>query len=209
MKNLVHEKGFYICKNVLSAQLIEHLQISFNLLKDLSYLNIDPNDKYYFSDGQVKNCFSLYSPSCFESMLLQLLPLMEEITSLKLYPSYSFGRIYYKDSYLKKHIDRPSCEVSATVCLKKDVDWNFFIRNKQNEIEKINLNEGDMCVYFGNELEHWREEYKGEEHIQFFLHYVNQNGNFNNFKNDRRPLLGINRFTKIEAEKNISSYKYN
>ena len=30
-----------------------------------------------------------------------------------------------------------------------------------------------MLVYKGNELEHWREEFKGETCAQVFLHYNN------------------------------------
>jgi hypothetical protein len=36
---------------------------------------------------------------------------------------------------------------------------------------KVKLNPGDMLVYRGCELEHWRNKFKGKECIQVFLHY--------------------------------------
>ena len=38
---------------------------------------------------------------------------------------------------------------------------------------KVNLKPGDMLVYRGCLLEHWREPFKGKECVQVFLHYNN------------------------------------
>ena len=32
---------------------------------------------------------------------------------------------------------------------------------------------GDMIVYRGCEIEHWREKFEGNNHAQVFLHYNN------------------------------------
>ena len=59
-----------------------------------------------------------------------------------------------------------------------------------------------MCVYSGCELEHWREPYEGTQQIQCFLHYVNSNGKYKDYKFDKRPMMGIG--TKLsEQNKNI------
>ena len=59
----------------------------------------------------------------------------------------------------------------------------------------VNLNQGDMLVYKGNILEHWREPFLGLNHAQVFLHY-NEN-NEENIKNylDGRPMFGIPKLT--------------
>ena len=36
---------------------------------------------------------------------------------------------------------------------------------------KITLKPGDMLIYRGCDLEHWRKKFTGEECIQVFLHY--------------------------------------
>ena len=57
---------------------------------------------------------------------------------------------------------------------------------------KIDLKQGDMLVYSGCELEHWREKFKGKECIQVFLHYNNRKtpGAKDNMF-DKRPHLGL------------------
>ena len=56
---------------------------------------------------------------------------------------------------------------------------------------KINLNPGDMLIYSGCDLEHWREEFKGKNCGQVFLHYNKANSKKaeQNYL-DKRPLLG-------------------
>ena len=57
------------------------------------------------------------------------------------------------------------------------------------------LEVGDMLVYSGCELEHWREPFEGDVCGQVFLHYNHVNGPFaekNRF--DKRPMLGLPSF---------------
>ena len=39
---------------------------------------------------------------------------------------------------------------------------------------KVDLKQGDMLVYSGCELEHWRNKFRGKECVQVFLHYNNR-----------------------------------
>jgi hypothetical protein len=50
--------------------------------------------------------------------------------------------------------------------------------------KKVNLKPGDGVIYRGCEIEHWREAYEGDYHIQAFLHYVDANGKYANYKGD-------------------------
>lgn len=48
---------------------------------------------------------------------------------------------------------------------------------------------GDICVYKGCEVFHWRTPLQGDDktyHHQLFLHYVNANGNYLQFAYDNR-----------------------
>jgi hypothetical protein len=88
---------------------------------------------------------------------------------------------------LKKHTERPSCEISVTVMIGSDgTKWPIFIEDNE-----VVLQPGDAVIYLGCELEHWREEFKGDWHSQVFLHYVDANGPYSNFAIDGRPLFGI------------------
>jgi hypothetical protein len=50
-----------------------------------------------------------------------------------------------------------------------------------------------MLVYNGTELNHWREEYQGSEQMQCFLHFVDANGPYADYKYDNRPMVGLSR----------------
>jgi len=127
-----------------------------------------------------------------ETLLLGLLPKMEENTGLKLIPTYSYARVYKKGDILHRHKDRKSCEISATVHLGGD-KWPIFLEpsGKINQKGvKVNLNSGDMLIYKGCELEHWREPFTKEACVQVFLHYNRRNDKDNN-KFDGREHIGL------------------
>ena len=113
-----------------------------------------------------------------------LLPKIESATGLKLLPTYTFFRVYKAGDILEKHRDRPSCEISISLCLRKKGNiWPIYINNTA-----IMLEEGDALIYKGCEVEHWREPYtEGTKLAQVFLHYVDANGPYTEWKNDKVP----------------------
>jgi len=149
---------------------------------------------YEKNHQQIPNTYSQYANMAMETLLLKCQPTMEKATGLKLYPAYTYARIYKFGDELKRHKDRFSCEVSATMNLGGD-EWPIFLEPSGEEGMKgkeINLKSGDMLVYSGCELEHWRNKFKGKECIQVFLHYNNKKtpGSKENMF-DKRPHLGL------------------
>jgi hypothetical protein len=149
---------------------------------------------YEGQDEQIPNTYSSYSDIAMETLLLKCQPVMEKATELKLYPAYTYARIYKKGDELKRHKDRFSCEISTTMNLGGD-DWPIYLEPSGKEGMKgieVNLKAGDMLVYSGCELEHWRKPFKGKECIQVFLHYNNRKtfGAKDNMF-DKRPHLGL------------------
>ena len=139
-----------------------------------------------WEDEQVPNAYAKYADWVMETLLQYVRPIMKQKTKLDLIPTYSYARIYNKGNILKKHKDRPSCEISTTLNLGGD-HWSIYL-----EGTKVDLQQGDMLIYSGCELEHWREPFKGNFCVQVFLHYNHANGKFgqeNLF--DKRPILGI------------------
>jgi hypothetical protein len=144
-----------------------------------------------WKDTQVPNVYSHYADFVMETLLMKVMPIMKKETNLDLIPTYSYARVYEKGSILAKHKDRPSCEISTTLNLGGD-PWSIYL-----EGIKVDLEPGDMLVYSGCELEHWREEFTGNICAQVFLHYNHINGQFkDNNLYDKRPLLGLPPFTK-------------
>ena len=161
---------------------------------------------YEEPNGQIPNTYSQYANMAMETLLLKCQPEMEKVTGLKLYPAYTYARIYKKGDELKRHKDRFSCEISTTMNLGGD-DWPIYLEPnpKKGGVKpgvgyvsdntkgvRVDLKPGDMLVYSGCELEHWREKFKGKECVQVFLHYNNRKtpGAKDNMF-DKRPHLGL------------------
>ena len=186
------DNKYTIVKNAISYELANFCFNYFLLKRDtvkFAYDNSLVSQSEFlgkFNDPQVPNSYAHYGDFVMETLMMKLLPLMKQKTELDLIPTYSYARIYEKGNELKKHKDRPSCEISTTLNLGGDL-WPIFVDNK-----KIELNVGDMLIYRGCELEHWREIFEGNLCGLVFLHYNDINGPYSieNFYY-KRPMLGL------------------
>ena len=160
-----------------------------------------------FNDAQVPNSYAKYADRVMETLLVDTIKVMQKKTGLRLVPTYSYCRLYRTGNILKRHKDRPSCEISTTLNLGGD-PWPILIdpTGSDNVIDEyknilkpgapkgveVNLKPGDMLIYSGCELEHWREPFKGKLCGQVFLHYNHADGQFAKSNlYDKRPMLGI------------------
>ena len=131
--------------------------------------------KYETDEQQVANTYSTYGDIAMDTLMLKIQPIMEQKTKLKLTPAYTYARVYKKGDILERHKDRFSCEISTTLNLGGD-NWPIYVEPSGKENKKgvkVNLKPGDMLIYLGCELEHWREPFEGDECVQVFLHYNN------------------------------------
>lgn len=186
--------GLQVVRNLINPQLLKHLTIQFEMLKDVITLS---QGEPPGGDHQVPASFAHYAPWAFESLLETVRPEIEKITEKQLHPTYSYARIYYKGAELKRHTDRYSCEYSVTLCVYNDNNpWDIYFEDRNKKEVCFTLNPGDIAVYKGVELPHWRNTYNGNKQIQAFLHYVDANGPYSLFKYDSRPMLGASQDTK-------------
>jgi len=127
-----------------------------------------------------------YGDPMTDTLMLNKRVVVEKETGLNLLPTYSFWRCYSKFSILKKHVDRPSCEISLTANIGSDgTKWPLYFDNAEFE-----CNPGDAVIYLGCDDWHWREEFQGDYCIQTFLHYVNKDGPNKEWFMDKRKLFG-------------------
>ena len=137
--------------------------------------------------GQTKSgVTSNYADPITDALLRAKIKRMNKETNLSCLPTYSFWRCYTWGDELKKHNDRPSCEISVTVHVGSDgTEWPIFIEGKPVELQP-----GDAVLYMGFDHDHWREKFKGDWYSQIFLHYVNANGRFKEYFMDGREYYG-------------------
>lgn len=189
------KNGFVTLKNLLRPEIIQLLQMQFKLMEQTTYhLNdIDINDKHRFSDPLVGHSFTFYNAHCFEALLPLLQEKVEQVVEKKLYPTYSYGRIMYAGASMPKHTDRESCEFSISLCISEDKanPYPLWIEDFSGQPHSLHLTPGDMVLYKGRELHHWRDVYQGQEQMQTFLHYVDVDGPYAHQKFDKRVQLGL------------------
>jgi hypothetical protein len=210
--------GFIVIKEAVSKEIAEFVYKYF-LLKRKVFIQLKsdrrllPFDSSWgtINDPQIPNTYSHYGDIAMETLLTKVKPRMEEITGLKLTPTYSYARIYKPGDILYRHKDRPSCEISTTLNLGGD-PWPIYIdptgennilkqeytekgeevvlKETAHEGKKVDLEPGDMLVYRGHDLEHWRNAFEGKNCGQVFLHY-NEVGSPYECPNDGRPFIGL------------------
>lgn len=188
--NTFVDKQYAVFRNLISEDHASGLAAQFKMLRSLA-ISQSNNDPSMFYDRLVTdNCFVWYSP--VDHLLDLLTSKIENVVGKNLIPTYSFGRIYYKNAVMKEHIDRQSCEFSVTLNASIDKKpWPIWLRNKDKIEIPIDLYPGDALIYMGQFVPHWRKPYtEGEEQVQFFLHWVDANGPNADWKWDKRYMLG-------------------
>ena len=207
-------KKYQIIRGALSKELANFIFNYMMLQRDavdwmVKHNKVNPANPFIGerTDKQVLGAYSKYADWVMETLLMFMIPIMKAKTGMELLPTYSYTRLYEKGNKLRRHKDRPSCEVSTTLHLGGD-PWPIFLDptggnfviDEFKEIHKpgapkgvrVDLKIGDMLIYSGCDLEHWREPFQGNICSQVFLHYNHANGPFaqTNFL-DKRPILGI------------------
>ena len=128
---------------------------------------------------------------------------LTDVIDMNLKETYSYTRKYDRGAILTSHTDRPSCEISATLCLDYHTDdgkpWKIWVQNDQDYIdfednEKlveitqgvsprkriengakcVELEVGDILLYQGPNIPHWRDRLLGDYSYHIFVHFFHQ-----------------------------------
>ena len=166
-----------------------------------------------WGDGQVPSSYYCYSDPLMESILNLSTESISKYVGRDLFPTYSYWRFYQNEDRLERHRDRASCEVSVTICLGYDVsnldktehsdyNWPMWVESQAVGVGEYSggLNPGDIIIYKGCEIDHWREPFLGLNHAQVFLHYNDKNGPYKNLY-DGRPSLGVPNLDILKEKK--------
>lgn len=203
------ENNYVVIRNHMDISMCvlmyEYCKTVVKSIDFVSTYNPKDYDEYWhgaFGDPQVLHAYKRYGDPLMDTVLNMSKPIMEQYTGLNLYSNYTYWRLYEKGNDLYKHTDRNECEISATICLGYDVsnvdnsiypsyNWPIYIETSDGTSLPIHLNPGDMLIYRGNLVKHWREEFIGLNHAQLFIHYGDTAVQHKQFEFDGRPMLGL------------------
>jgi|TARA_R110002020_G_scaffold202406_1_gene405544 hypothetical protein len=176
MDSLKINKYKYV-KNILSPDMVEFLS-SWSLKNfNIGDVDVPLSSAYHSKNSEI-----------FSHITHYLLPIMEKETNLKLRPIYSYNRVYMGGAELKKHTDRPQCEISASITLKyfykdKNYKWPLCMGDTP-----VVIKSGDGVIYKGCEIPHWRPFFNQPTeywHHQLFIHYVDLNGPYKEIEEEK------------------------
>ena len=186
------QNGFQIIKNFLEEDFVEFIQDYFSMKAN--------SGEVVFENQQDIGSYEWYSDILSETILQNSCEPISNIIGVNLLPTYSFVRLYMQGDELKKHVDRSSCEISATLSLgydkSKEINPIYFSKSIDGlDAQEILLNPGDLCVYRGCNLYHWRPKIQNKWLLQTFLHFVDAEGQYKDNIYDNRPYLGFKKIT--------------
>lgn len=164
-------------------------------------------DQFSFEpeEKQVNGSVARYNIPIYKELHYLVKKELEDILKIDLYPTYFYDRFYFAGQQLKRHSDRPSCEISVTLQISSnhsDNPWPIWFEKPDGKEAYVLMKDGDAIVYKGCEREHWRDplpsRYNQTQklwrkvrrlsddtyHHQIFLHYVDANGPFAHYAND-------------------------
>ena len=184
-----NESGYCIVKNSVSPKLCE-------FLSQYARFRFQNNPNVIHSSHPLEGIHREYGNSVMELLLLKLHNTVENFTGMKLWPTLSFYYTYTKGNILKKHKDRDSCEVVACLCLgmdelyaKQHKSWCIYLEKDSKETPVL-LEPGDMVIFKGNTMNHWREKFQGEWFVSAIFAYVAKDGDHAYLKYDQRKKIG-------------------
>ena len=182
------EEGYQIIRGFLEPDFVKFINQYFFTRINAGHALI--------GDIQAPNSYIFYGDPLMDTILGEAAEKLSEVAGYSLLPTYTYTRLYGKGDELAIHRDRPSCELSGPLALGvpdgEEINPIYFSKNEdKSDAIGINLNPGDLCLYHGCDLYHWRQPFTQKWYLQAFLHYVNADGPHKDFLYDKRPYLGM------------------
>ena len=183
------ERGYSVIEGLLDQSKLDLAAASLNYTRN----NHEMRER---NSGCVLKARDEYSPAVGEMLLRHCQPTFEDAIGRPLLSSFAYWRIYEHGAELKRHVDRPGCEISATMPIASDPndsDWPIMCKDKLGNEAAIHLKPGSALLYQGHEVEHWREPFTGKAHFQMCFHYVLEGGQYTELNFDGReedPVAG-------------------
>ena len=204
--DFVKNKYVFIPK-VLNGQILDFMYSYIKIFADRLEIVVEHLPEHYTKEeygfielGDIGfDSLSKYGDMLAEVLLLAMRKDIEDKIGLELIPTYGYFRLYKKGNNLVLHRDRNSCEISLSLCIGYEGEhiWPIYINGTP-----IYQEPGDLVVYRGCEVEHYRNPLEGKQQAQIFLHYVDKNGPFGGeeYAYDGRPFVGL---PPVEVEEHL------
>jgi hypothetical protein len=118
-------------------------------------------DKYDYcpDEKQVAGSLARYNIPTYRELHFLVKKEVEKRLEMDLHPTYFYDRFYFPGQQLKRHSDRPACEVSVSLQISTTLNnpWPIWFERPDGSESYVEMNNGDAVIYKGCEREHWRD----------------------------------------------------
>lgn len=126
-------------------------------------------------DNQTSERVGLHNLALFATIHPQLTSLIQQVIHEPIKASYCYAVTYNKGATLPRHTDRPQCEWNASIVFSINSirPWPIYLDVNGKEV-KVEAQIGEIVVYRGTKIPHWREELQANYATVSFFHFVRQ-----------------------------------
>lgn len=125
-------------------------------------------------DNQVVGRRSKHNAELFRAVHSQIAALIQSVTDEAIKPSYCYLSVYPQGSVLVKHTDRSQCKWNASIAFARTADlWPIYVEVPSG-VREIRAELGEVVVYRGTDIPHWRDPLPAGTATVCFFHFVNQ-----------------------------------
>jgi hypothetical protein len=137
-------------------------------VKLCSIFELLKNDDGRFFEKSRFDRHSIHRPVALLSVAKRLKPLIEDMLNLKLEYDIAMVSCYKEGGKCPPHYDTENSEFGFALCIKKNVNWPFFVDDVKFDIE-----EGQAILFNGHKSLHYRQGVleKGQYVGVAFLHF--------------------------------------
>jgi hypothetical protein len=161
MVGVMTDKNPVVIKDLFNSNDFLNLGKLFNDVKSFSYE--EGFSRWIVADGQIKE---------LKNYAYMITPLARSLfNSDSLLPTYAlFSHYEGINARLHKHKDDNACTYTIDMCLYQKKSWDLYV-----EGNPYTLNPNEALAYYGNEQEHWREDFPDPENnnvAMIFFHFA-------------------------------------
>lgn len=177
-----YDRGYLLEKNLIPQFILDEIRDWWHS----SHLVFDYEAR---RDGFVNNSYQIEDSKAnrlINYIYDYLTPRIECIINMPLVPTYNQGRMYLAGAEMRAHVDRIVCDVSVTftICHSGE-SWPIKLIDKKGEQKEVHTAPGDVMIYSGTEVEHWREPNTYNDfQLQHFFHWFSPHSRAGSFLNE-------------------------
>jgi hypothetical protein len=161
MVGIVIDKNPIVIKDLFNNNDFLNIKKLFNDVKSFSYE--EGFSRWIAADSQIKE---------LKNYAYMITPLARSLFNSKsLLPTYTlFSHYEGINSRLHKHKDDNACTYTIDMCLYQKNPWDLYV-----EGNPYTLSPNEALAYYGNEQEHWRQDFPDPENnnvAMIFFHFA-------------------------------------